>query len=196
MNFPEQDLRKSVASWDDILATNRPIPYAELPGRDCIGSLDFASIRDFAAVGLLFKVREDYVFLTHISVRAEFLRKTPMKPPIYDWEKEGLLTIVDEPTIGIHHIVNWFVEMREKYGVNTVVADNFRLELVRNALQEKGFEVVHLRNPRAIHSLLAPRVESLFANQNIIFGDNPLMRWYCQNVVVSIKKDGSITKNF
>ncbi|MED2073928.1 terminase large subunit, partial [Bacillus thuringiensis] len=48
-----------------------------------------------------------------------------------------------------------------------------------------------IRNPKAIHSLLAPRVETLFANGQIIFGDNPLMRWYTNNVYVHIKKDGN-----
>ena len=48
-----------------------------------------------------------------------------------------------------------------------------------------------IRNPRAIHSLLAPRVELGFANQLFIFDDNPLMRWYTNNVLVVIKKDGN-----
>lgn len=67
MNLPEVDLAKSVASWEDILATNRPFP--DLSHRTCVGGLDFASIKDFAAVGLLFKVGEDYVWKSHSFVR-------------------------------------------------------------------------------------------------------------------------------
>ena len=66
MNLPEVDLAKSVASWEDILATNRPFP--DLSHRTCVGGLDFASIKDFAAVGLLFKVGEDYVWKSHSFV--------------------------------------------------------------------------------------------------------------------------------
>lgn len=189
MNYPEVDLNKTVAAWEDILATNRPFP--ELQHRTAIGGLDFASIKDFAAVGLLFKVGEDYVWKTHSFVRKEFLDIAKLKAPIKEWEKQGLLTIVDEPVINIQHIVNWFVEMRELYGVNTIVADTFRLDLVKSALEAEGFTLLYIRNPKAIHSLLAPRVETLFANQKIIFDDNPLMRWYTQNVYVSIKKDGN-----
>ncbi len=29
-------------------------------------------------------------------------------------------------------------------------------------------------------SLLAPRIEMAFANKQIVFDDNPLMRWYTQ----------------
>jgi phage terminase large subunit-like protein len=98
---------------------------------------------------------------------------------------------VDETVIDIRHIVNWFVEMREQYGLTKIVADTFRLDLVRTALEAEGFELEFIRNPKAIHSLLAPRVEILFAKNNIIFDDNPLMRWYTNNVYVHIKKDGN-----
>ncbi|MFF2457615.1 terminase TerL endonuclease subunit [Peribacillus simplex] len=189
MNLPEVNLNKVVASWEEVLATNRPLP--DLAHRTCVGGLDYASIKDFAAVGLLFKVENDYVWKSHSFVRKEFLGTVKLKVPIKEWERLGLLTIVDEPSIDIRHIVNWFVNAREKYGLTKIVADTFRLDLVKTALAAEGFELEFIRNPKAIHSLLAPRVETAFANHNIIFGDNPLMRWYTNNVYVHIKKDGN-----
>ena len=197
MNIPEVDLTKSVATWEEIMRTGyeedgetfRVIP--DLQHRTAVGGLDFASIKDFASVGLLFKVGENYIWKTHSFVRKGFLDKVTLKIPILEWENSGLLTILDEPVINIKHIVDWFVEMREKYGVNTIVADTFRLDLVKTALEAEGFILLYIRNPKAIHSLLAPRVETLFANNHIIFGDNPLMRWYTNNVYVHIKKDGN-----
>ncbi|WP_112181385.1 terminase TerL endonuclease subunit [Paraliobacillus zengyii] len=189
MNCPATDLTASVATWDEIKATNRPFP--ELKHRTAVGGLDFASIRDFAAVGLLFKVGEDYIWKTHSFVRRGFLDAVDVKAPIEDWEEEGLLTILTGPVIDIKHIVNWFVEMREIYGLNRIVADTFRLDLVKTALEAEGFELIYIRNPKAIHSLLAPRVETLFAQQQIIYGENPLMRWFTNNVYVHIKKDGN-----
>lgn len=189
MNLPMVDLSKSVAEWEDILATNRPFPI--LKNRTCVGGLDFASIRDFASVGLLFKIGDEYIWKSHSFVRQGFLNNVKMKAPIKEWEAKGLLTIVDEPVIDVQHIVNWFVEMREQYGLQTIIADTFRLDLVKSALEAQGFNLLYIRNPKAIHSLLAPRVETLFANKKIIFDDNPLMRWYVGNVMVRIKKDGN-----
>lgn len=189
MNLPMVDLSKSVATWEEIMATNRTFPI--LKNQVCVGGLDFASIRDFASVGLLFKVNGEYIWKTHSYVRQGFLDNVKLKAPIKKWESDGLLTIVDEPSIGINHIVDWFVEMREHYGLQTIVADNFRLDLVKSALEAEGFNLIYIRNPRAIHSLLAPRVETLFANKKIVFGDNELMRWYTNNVLVKIKKDGN-----
>ena len=201
MNLPVTDLERSVAKWEEIAATNRPFP--DLAGRECIGAIDFASIRDFAACGLLFRDQEDYVFKTHSFVRKEFVdiyygysRKaneiTKQKfAPIREWEEEGLLSVVDEPTIDPKLIVDWFVRMREVYRIKKVIGDNFRMEVLRPLFEAEGFEVEVIRNPSAIQSLLAPRIEMAFANNNIVFDDNPLMRWYTQNVLVVIKKNGN-----
>ena len=70
MNMPETDSQSVVAPWDDIMATNRPIPPLE--NNECIGGLDYASLKDFAAVGLLFRSGDDYIWKTHSFARKEF----------------------------------------------------------------------------------------------------------------------------
>lgn len=190
MNFPGTDLETSVATWEEIEATNREMP--DLKHKSCVGGLDFASIRDFASVGLLFKNSDDYIWKSHSFVNKNFLRRVKLKPPIEEWAEQGLLTIVDEPVINIKHIVNWFVKMRESYGLTTIVADTFRLDLVKQALEDEGFEIMYVRT-KGIEALLAPRVETIFAEKRVIYGDNPLMRWYTNNVKVITDKKGNRT---
>jgi phage terminase large subunit-like protein len=203
MNLPVTDLERSVAKWEEIEATNQVMP--NVLDQECIGSIDFASIRDFAACGLLFKHEGKYPFITHSFARKEFVDKYysySKKPdpeatvkqkfaPIKEWEQEGLLTVLDEETIKPEVIVDWFVEKRKYYNIKKVIGDNFRMEVLKPLFEKAGFEVEVIRNPRAIHSLLAPRVEIGFAHQQFIFGDNPLMRWYTNNVLVVIRKDGN-----
>ncbi|EGO6718362.1 terminase large subunit [Enterococcus faecalis] len=203
MNLPVTDLERSVASYEEIMDTNRPFPNLE--GRQAIGCLDFASLRDFAACGLLFKDKDDYVFKTHSFVRKQFAdiyygysRKASEQTkerfaPIKEWENRGLLSVVDGATIEPQTVVDWFVEQRYKYGVTKIVADNFRMDVLRPLLIAAGFEVVVIKNPRAVDSLLAPRIETAFANRHIIFGENPLMRWYTNNVLVKTNNDGNKT---
>ncbi|EIO0102415.1 terminase large subunit [Staphylococcus pseudintermedius] len=189
MNLPEIDLEKVVAPWEEILATNRPFP--DLEKKQCIGGLDYASIKDFAAVGLLFRDGENYIWKSHSFVRKGFLETVKLKAPIYEWEKQGLLTIVDEPSIDPLRIVMWFDMMRETYGLEKVVADNFRMDLLRPYFEKYDIEIEVIKNPKAIQSLLAPRIETMFAKHRIVFGDDPLMRWYTNNVAVKIKPDGN-----
>lgn len=190
MNCPATDLETSVATWEEIEATSREM--IDLSHRSCVGGLDFASVRDFVAVGLLFKDGDDYIWKSHSFVNKNFLRRVEMEAPIADWEKEGFLTIVDEPVINVNHIVDWFVQMRELHGLNTIVADTFRLDLVKTALEEEGFELLYVRT-KGIEALLAPRVETIFAEKRVVFGDNPLMRWYTWNVKVITDAKGNRT---
>lgn len=190
MNSPATDLETSVATWEEIEATSREM--IDLQHRSCVGGLDFASVRDFVAVGLLFKDGDDYIWKSHSFVNRNFLNRVEMKAPIDDWAEAGLLTIVDEPVINIKHVVNWFVSMREQYGLTTIVADTFRLDLVKTVLEEEGFKIMYVRT-KGIEALLAPRVETIFAEKRVIFGDNPLMRWYTNNVKVITDKKGNRT---
>lgn len=198
MNRPAEDLTSSVASWDEIMRTGfevdgkTPRIIPELKNKSCVGGLDFASIRDFAAVGLLFKVDDDYIWKSHTFVNENFLRNIELKAPIREWEQEGLLSIIDEPVIPVKLIVDWFVSMREKYGLTTIVADTFRLDLVKAQLEAEGFEIMYVRT-KGIEALLAPRIETIFAENRVIFGDNPLSRWYVNNVKVTTDAKGNRT---
>ncbi|MNJ31736.1 hypothetical protein D3C77_263820 [compost metagenome] len=67
------------------------------------------------------------------------------------------------------------------------------MEMLKPMLEAVGFEVEVIRRPEAIHGLLAPRIELYFSKQMFVWGDNPLMRWYTNNVLVSIDKNGNKT---
>lgn len=191
MNLPEEDLEHDVASIEELRATNQPIPYEELEGADCIGGVDFGSVRDFTAVGLLFKTKEEkLVWITHSFARLEYLKKANLKPPIFEWEKEGLLTVVDEPTINPNHVVEWFKEQAQKYKIKKIEIDSYKADLICPLLTDAGFEVELIRKPSSIHPRLAPLVETAFASNQFVWGDNPLMRWYSNNVYVKTLKDG------
>ena len=189
MNLPELDPESIVAPWEEIKATNKPLP--DLENKACIGGLDYALVRDFASVGLLFRDNDKYYWKTHSFIRREFLETTHLEPPIEQWADDGHLTIVDDEAIDIKYIANWFLEMQSKYNLTKVIADNFRTDMVRREFQSAGIPLEVIKNPTAIHGLLAPRIDTMFAKKQIVFGDNPLMRWFTNNVAVKMQPDGS-----
>lgn len=189
MNLPEQDPESIVAPWEEIKATNKPLP--DLENKACIGGLDYALVRDFASVGLLFRDNDQYYWKTHSFIRREFLETTHLEPPIEQWADDGLLTIVEDDVIDISYIVNWFQQQQTKYNLTKVISDNFRTDIVRRPFENAGIPLEVIKNPTAIHGLLAPRIDTMFAKKQIVFGDNPLMRWFTNNVAVKMQPDGS-----
>lgn len=202
MNFVEGDMEHSVASKEELDATRRQ--FFDFEGLKPIGGLDFGSVRDFASCGLLFKKDLDYAFKQHSYVIKNFVdvhygySNTAnqfgggKKAPIKKWEQDGHLTVKDEPSLNPMHIVDWFVKARELYGVEKIIADNYKLDILRPLLEAEGFEVEAIRRPQSIHPLVAPRIEDGFANGKIIFADDDMMRWYTNNVYVKETSNGKI----
>lgn len=220
MNLPVTDIERSVATYEELKATKKEFP--ELRNLPAVGGFDFASTRDFIAVGALFKVDGDYVFKSHSFVRKEFVDRiySYSKPnenvngkrrfaPIRQWEDEGLLTVLDEPSMDAQHVVDWFVRMRDEegYEFQTICGDGYKMrEYLQPKFEEAGFEVSWngkfeeplgyrvevIRNFRAIDAQLSTVIEDSFANKKINFGDNDMMRWYTNNVLRHLKKDGNV----
>lgn len=211
MNLPKVDLEKNVTSWEKIEATNQPYDLDELKRRECIGCLDYASVRDFVAMGLFF-TKNDYYYLpkelTHSYVCKPFADKhyAYSRPkaegnnkkdhrkfaPIREWENDGLLTVIDKETMDPYMVVDWFVQKRnEGWNIKKIIGDNYRMELLKPLFEAEGFEVEVIRNPDAASGLLAPKIEVAFDDERVIYGDNPLMRWYVNNVFVKILPNGN-----
>lgn len=193
MNLPEADLEKDVTTREKLLATLRQ-PQIDLTGRSCVAGFDYASIRDFASVGLLFKDNDEFIWMQHSYVRKDFIRDFKPKAPLDEWEEQGLLTIVDEPSIDPRHLIKKLIEWRNSYQIELVCADGFRMDLLKPLLEEAGFEHEFLRNPGAIQSKVAPIIEDGFANERFTFFEDRMMLWYTDNTYV--KEDGNGNKRY
>ncbi|KAF1303716.1 terminase [Enterococcus sp. JM9B] len=191
MNFTEGDAESDITTHEKLMATNQSLPNLE--GYSCVAGFDYASIRDFASVGLLFKVDDKFIWHQHSFARKQFLDTFKLKAPIKEWEEKGLITIVDEPSIDPQHLVDWLNEKRNDYQIEIVCADGFRMDLLKPLLEKESYNYEFIRNIRGVQSKVAPIVEDGFANERFIFGDDPLMRWYTNNSYIKEDKLGNKT---
>src|SRR5699024_8435900 len=101
MNFPVQNKYDPAVPWEQIKKTNKPIPYEELKGKECIGALDYAEVTDFASVGLLFKHKGKRYFIEHTFVcrRALEIESREIKFPVEEMAQRGLITIIERERI-------------------------------------------------------------------------------------------------
>ncbi|MDB8552165.1 terminase TerL endonuclease subunit [Turicibacter sanguinis] len=193
MNLPAQESYSVVAEWEKIKATNREIP--DLKGQKCIGAIDYASVRDFCSVGLLFKHGDERVwfqhtFICHLALKLEHRE---FKFDIELAKQKGLCTIIYEDSINEKCVANWFLEQAKKYKILNIVCDSYRKAILTAAFSEAGLPLNEVRNGSITHNKVYPLVEKLFADEKLIFGDDMMMRWYTNNVYVDTDPKGNKT---
>lgn len=190
MNIQDVKMVSNVASKEEIKATNRE--FCELKGLPCVGSVDFSSVKDFTAMGLLFKRDEEYIWKSHSYVLKKFLEVEAIPAPIDQWEDEGLLTKVDGDLITEEQVADWFLYQRQFYEFDTVIMDNYRESTLKPVLEKAGFTVEVIRRSPGVQAKIGTMIESLFAKKLLVFGNPTMMNWYTNNVFVKRDKDGNM----
>lgn len=197
MNIPKGNKDVEVTSWENILATNQEMP--DLEGCTCIAGIDYMKTTDFLCAGLLFKYNGKFIWKSHSWVCESSNDLARIKAPLREWEKAEYLTFISGPEIPPDVPAMWLYQQAQKYNVTTIWLDNYRYTLLAKALRDVGFDTdkkgannIRLTRP-SNEMLIAPVITSAFVNHNIIWGDNPLMRWYTNNSCMITSPAGNIT---
>ncbi|HBV86891.1 MAG TPA: terminase large subunit, partial [Desulfosporosinus sp.] len=125
-----------------------------------------------------------------------------IKAPLKEWEKQGLLTFVDDAEISPDIICSWIADQAIKYNLSKLALDNFRYALVKKSLKTIGFDYKDHKNVKLVRPsdvmIVEPVIKSCFINHKFAWGDNPLMRWAVNNTkkVRSGRKEGEDTGNY
>lgn len=213
MDWPSVSMTTSIAPWEEIRDTNQPIPD-NIDGREAIAGVDFSFVKDFmaAAVTLKYPDKDEngnslvkLVTLEHQWATKDFCDKiygysrrdvhearpnARIHVPIHDWEDRGLMTVVHEDTLRPELALEWVNKQSERFTIKSVVMDNYKATLFKQPFEDAGYEVQVLRNPRNLDPLLSTIIDDGFPKRRFIWGDNPLLRWNTQNVLVQIDKQG------
>lgn len=213
MNIPTERDEFVVTSWNNILKASyeniedkipRKVPeYDDYPA--AVIGIDFASLRDFASVGILTKTDEGELIWrqrTVICSSNKFYKD--IKFPFENQGQNGFddFIVVDTPTIDEEIIVNWALEYFNEYEVKKIILDNYRYQLIKKTFEASGISVETrdnkdglirmIRYPASIAAIVAPKLESLFENGKLNIGDSAIMRWSINNTCLKTKKDGNM----
>ena len=198
MNLPRSNMEIAVTEWDNIKATNRPLPE-DMEGWSCTVGIDYASMRDWASVDFHFKRGEQRYDISHswVCTRNPDLRR--VKAPWRNWDE---VTPVDEPEIPASLLAEYIAEMGQRYQIKKLAMDNFRYALMKKALMDIGFDMTDRKNVRLIRPSdimrIQPVIGSCFTQQLFTWGETPSLRWATNNtkLVRSGKKEGTDTGNY
>ena len=185
MNIPKGKQDIEVVKWEDILATKGELP--NLDGMSCILGLDYTKTTDFLGAFLLFKLKGKFYGIHHSWYCTNSKDLKRIKIPLNEMEERGLITKVDSVEIHPSEVCKWIEIQARKFDIRKIVIDNYRYALLSNELRKIGYDAndkeadrVKLSRPSDIMKVV-PIIDSTFVNHNIIWGDDPLMRWYTNN---------------
>lgn len=193
MNIPKGTENHPVTSWENIKATNRPLPNLE--GKPCVLGIDYTKTTDFLGIGLMFLINGEIVwkpFSWYCSQSADLGR---IKFP---YAQQPDLQRVDGAEIPPEIVADWLREQKKHYNIVGGALDSYRYTLLKEPLMQLGFECdrkgrnnLKLVRP-SDKMLVAPLIASDFANHRIVWGDSALMRWYTNNTSAVEDKNGNI----
>ena len=182
MNIPQGNRDAEVTSWENILKTNGELP--DLKKRSCVCGIDFSKTTDFVSAFLLFKDGEQFYGIHHSWFCTASNDKYRIKIPLGDMVKRGVLTMVDDVEINPTIIADWLKEQKRIYRIEKIAIDSYRYTVLTRALRDAGFDAndgkVKLVRPSDIMQVVQ-KISSMFIGNKIIWGDDPLMRWFTNN---------------
>lgn len=185
MGIPQGDKEHEVTSWDNLKRASRPV--GDLSGKSCVLGLDFARKNDFLSACLLFKDKDNYSVVHHSWFCAQSPDRGRIKPPLDEWAKAGIITMVDEVEVPTALVMNWIRDAMDVYSVEAVAIDDYRYDIVREGLEELGFSCSDKTITRvrpSNHMRVQPVINSAFLTDNISWGEDPAMRWFTNNTKI------------
>lgn len=213
MNLPTERDDLVVTSWDNILKASYENVEEKIPRKvpeydgyqPAVIGIDFASLRDFASVGILTKTDEgELVWRQKTVICSSNKFYKDIKFPFDNQGQTGFddFIVVDTPTIDEEIIVNWALEYFNDYEIKKIILDNYRYQLIKKTFETSGISVETkdnkdglirmIRYPASIAAIVAPKLESLFENGKLNIGDSAIMRWSINNTCLKTKKDGNM----
>ena len=199
MNYPKSNAEIAVTDWKYIIATNRPIP--DLSRKQAVAGIDYVKLNDWAAVNLRIREGDLRYDINHAWMCLKSADKKRLKIPWEEWADKEYITLIDDVEIDPDLIADYLLEQAITFDIKGVALDNYRYALLSGALKKAGFEPdkknLKLVRPSDIMKI-HPVIESQFTKQQLIWGDQPHLRWATNNTksISSGKKHGSEVGNY
>lgn len=211
MNIPQERDDLVVTSWENILKASYSDVKNKVPRlmvrkekQPAIIGIDFASLRDFASVGILTKDGNEFCWRQKTVICSSNKFFKDIKFPFENAGQKGFedFVIVDTPSIDEKIIVNWALSYFNEYEIKKIILDNYRYQLIKKTFEESNVSVETkenkdglirmIRYPASIAAIVAPKLEVLFERGQLNIGDSAIMRWSINNTCLRTKKDGNM----
>ena len=184
MGIPQGDKEYDVATYDDLMRASREIP--DMTDRSCVLGLDLARKDDFVSACLLFREGGQYMAIHHswLCSNSRDWERIDDNVKEYGSIRPDILTIVDDVEVPSRLVQDWIYDAMGRYAIEKVACDFYRYDSIKDVLEDLGFSAsdksVEFVRP-SDHMRIQPIINSAFLTGSLTWGDDRLMRWFCNN---------------
>ncbi len=164
----------------------------ETQGRDCYAGLDLASTTDLTALAYVFPSDDGiYDILMRFWIPEDTMREKERKDkvPYEMWVKNGWVQATPGNVIDYDFIQETMKTDRQSFNIKEVAFDRWGATKLSQALDKDDFTMVEFGQGFASMSAPTKELEKLALAEGIRHGNNPVLRWNVDNMV--IQKDAA-----
>lgn len=163
------------------------MPPEIVDGMPCYAGLDLSASRDLTAFVLVFPVDDQYHVVPQFFLPSDGLRdKSKTEKVPYDtWADQGHITPVDGPVIIPAIVAQAVAEAAEKYDIQMVAYDRWRINDFQRELDAIGAQIPMSPFGQGFKDMspAVDKLERLVAERKLCHGGNPVMNMCAANAV-------------
>lgn len=182
--------------WD---ACGMAVDAAGLRGRSTYGGLDLSSTTDITALLWVFPPQSEddlYKVLCRFWIPQEAMieRSRRDRVPYDAWVRAGYITVTPGNVIDYDYILNQIEEDMAVYDIPELAFDRWGASRIQTQLAELGDEDFLVQFGQGFASMSGPmkELEKLIRSHKLAHGNNPVLNWMADNLVVRTDPAGNI----
>jgi len=171
---------------------NEVITFNELENHPCTVGYDLSETEDFTSACATFALENGKIaVLSHSWIPKHKVDLSNEKIPYREWEEAGYLTIQDKPYIDYTDVYDWILKVNEHHPVEKITYDRANAFRLNQELKNYGFVTEETRQGALTLSPALKSLKELFLDGKVIYNNNPLFKWYVNNVKLKLDRNGN-----
>jgi len=184
-------------SLEHWAACGKAVDADGLRGRSCYGGLDLSSTTDITAFILVFPPQtkeDDYQVLCRfwIPEDAMITRSKRDRVPYDAWVRQGFITATSGNVIDYDWVIDQIDRDAQVYDLREVPFDRWGATQIAAKLADKGLTCVQFGQGFQSMSPPMKELEKLTLSHKLAHGNNPVLTWMANNLVVNQDPAGNI----
>jgi phage terminase large subunit-like protein len=193
-NFLTKHLNVWVSSdsqWMNMLAWekcgNAELRLEDFEGQPCWIGMDLAEKKDFAALCLVFRRDEEWIFFPRLYLNEDAIEQSG-NAHLQGWARAGHVIVTDGNATDFDVIADDLRSFCQRFDVQEIPFDPAMSRYFATKLVQEGLPLVEIRQAPMFFTQPLIQIENLVLEGKLRFDGNPVMTWMISNVQVSVSK--------